>query len=131
MVSGTFETQTDSYYWKEEKMSLLSLKGLNKKLALNFFRERIPTRNGYGDALIELNEAYAAQSIAVMNELGIDEKKLNVNGGAIALGHPIGATGARILTTLIHTLHKRKKDLGLATLCIGGGESVSMSVKRI
>jgi len=81
--------------------------------------------------LIELNEAYAAQSIAVMNELGIDEKKLNVNGGAIALGHPIGATGARILTTLIHTLHKRKKDLGLATLCIGGGESVSMSVKRI
>lgn len=81
--------------------------------------------------LIEENEAYAAQSIAVMKELNIEEKRLNVNGGAIALGHPIGASGARILTTLIHSLNKRKKDLGLATLCIGGGESVSMSIKRI
>ena len=81
--------------------------------------------------LIEENEAYAAQSIAVATELGMDLKRLNVNGGAIALGHPIGSSGARILTTLIHALHKRKKDLGLATLCIGGGESVSMSIRRM
>ena len=79
--------------------------------------------------LIELNEAYALQSLAVMKELGIDENKVNVNGGAIALGHPIGCTGARILVTLIHALRNRKKDMGFVTMCIGGGEAMAMSIK--
>jgi len=79
--------------------------------------------------IIELNEAYALQSLAVMKELGMDEEKVNVNGGAIALGHPIGCTGARILVTLIHALKNRRKDFGLATMCIGGGEAMAMSVR--
>ena len=71
--------------------------------------------------LFEINEAFAAQSIAVIRELGIDKNKVNVNGGAIALGHPIGASGARILVTLIHEMKRQNKDKGCATLCIGGG----------
>ncbi len=80
--------------------------------------------------LIELNEAYAAQNLKVIDELKIDTNRLNVNGGAIALGHPIGCSGARILTTLIYSMIDRKKKLGLATLCIGGGEAIAMSVSR-
>jgi len=80
--------------------------------------------------LIEENEAFAAQTIAVIKELKLDPQKVNVNGGALALGHPIGASGARILVTLVHALKKRKKRLGLATICLGGGGSVSMAVKR-
>jgi acetyl-CoA C-acetyltransferase len=80
--------------------------------------------------LIEVNEAFAAQSIAVGKELGWDNEKVNVNGGAIALGHPIGASGTRILVTLIHELTKRKGTYGLAALCIGGGQGIAMIVRR-
>lgn len=80
--------------------------------------------------LIEANEAFAAQALAVKNELQIDSSKLNVNGGAIALGHPIGASGARILVTLLYEMQKRKAKTGLATLCIGGGQGISMVVSR-
>ncbi len=81
--------------------------------------------------LIEANEAFAAQFAAVGNELGFDMEKTNVNGGAIALGHPIGASGARILVTLLHALEARNKSLGLATLCVGGGQGVSLIVERV
>ncbi len=80
--------------------------------------------------LIEANEAFAAQSLAVDRELQFDQEKLNVNGGAIALGHPIGASGARILVTLLYEMQKRDVSLGLATLCIGGGQGVATIVKR-
>ena len=80
--------------------------------------------------LIEANEAFAAQSLAVGKELGFDPAKLNVNGGAIALGHPVGASGARILVTLIHEMMKRDAKKGLATLCIGGGMGCSTVVER-
>ena len=81
--------------------------------------------------LIEANEAFAAQALAVSNELGWNMDKVNVNGGAIALGHPIGASGARILVTLIHELIKQKKEKGIATLCIGGGQGIAMCIERI
>ena len=81
--------------------------------------------------LVESNEAFAAQSLAVIKNLEIPKEKLNVNGGAIALGHPIGASGARILVTLIHEMQKRKVKKGLATLCIGGGMGIAMCVKNI
>jgi len=80
--------------------------------------------------LIEANEAFAAQFAAVGHELGLDEEKTNVNGGAIALGHPIGASGARILVTLLYALAARNKTLGLATLCVGGGLGVAVVVER-
>ncbi|HEY9247362.1 MAG TPA: acetyl-CoA C-acetyltransferase [Candidatus Methanoperedens sp.] len=80
--------------------------------------------------LIELNEAFAAQSVAVSNELGFDPDIVNVNGGAIALGHPIGASGTRILVTLIHELKRRKGKYGLAALCIGGGQGIAMVIRR-
>lgn len=80
--------------------------------------------------LIEANEAFAAQSIAVGRDLGFDTAKLNVNGGAIALGHPVGASGCRILVTLLHEMQKRDAKTGLATLCIGGGMGCSAIVKR-
>jgi len=80
--------------------------------------------------LIEANEAFAAQSIAVNRELGLDTARVNVNGGAIALGHPIGASGARILVTLLHEMQKRDARKGLATLCIGGGQGVATAVER-
>ncbi|MGL4668253.1 MAG: acetyl-CoA C-acetyltransferase [Saezia sp.] len=81
--------------------------------------------------LVEANEAFAAQFIAVGRELNFDLNKVNVNGGAIALGHPIGASGARILVTLLHALEARNKTLGLATLCIGGGMGSSVIVERV
>ena len=80
--------------------------------------------------LIESNEAFAAQSLAVIKDLGISKEKRNVNGGAIALGHPIGASGARILVTLLHEMKKRDLKKGLATLCIGGGMGIAMCVER-
>ncbi|NLY08305.1 MAG: acetyl-CoA C-acetyltransferase [Tissierellia bacterium] len=80
--------------------------------------------------LIEANEAFAAQSLAVVKDLGLNPEITNVNGGAIALGHPIGASGARILVTLIHEMIKRDDHLGLATLCIGGGQGISLIVER-
>ncbi len=81
--------------------------------------------------LFELNEAFAAQSVAVVRELRIDPAKTNVNGGAIALGHPIGASGARILTTLIHALRARRLRYGVASLCIGGGMGIAMAVETV
>ncbi len=81
--------------------------------------------------LFEINEAFAAQSIAVIRELDLNQKKVNVNGGAIALGHPIGASGARILVTLIHEMNKQKKDKGCATLCIGGGMGIALCIERV
>lgn len=81
--------------------------------------------------LIEANEAFAAQSLAVASELGIQIEKLNVNGGAIALGHPVGASGCRILVTLLHEMERRNADRGLATLCIGGGMGCATIVERV
>ncbi|RZJ94595.1 MAG: acetyl-CoA C-acetyltransferase [Brevundimonas sp.] len=80
--------------------------------------------------LVESNEAFAAQSLCVLKELGLDADKVNVNGGAIAIGHPIGASGARILTTLLHEMKRRDAKKGLATLCIGGGMGVALCVER-
>ncbi len=81
--------------------------------------------------LFEINEAFAAQSIAVIRELGVDPNKVNVNGGAIALGHPIGASGARILVTLVHEMKRQKKSRGCATLCIGGGMGIALCIEKI
>ena len=81
--------------------------------------------------LVELNEAFASQVLACVRELGIDPKKLNVNGGAIALGHPLGCSGARIMTTLIHEMKKRGSRYGLATMCIGVGQGIATVVERI
>ncbi len=81
--------------------------------------------------LFEINEAFAVVTMAAIKELNIDEKRVNVNGGAVALGHPIGASGARILTTLLHAMKQRDGRYGLASLCIGGGEAIAMVVERI
>jgi acetyl-CoA C-acetyltransferase len=80
--------------------------------------------------LFELNEAFAAQSVAVARELAVPEDRINVNGGAIALGHPIGASGTRILTTLLHEMQKRDVEIGMAAMCIGGGQGIAMVVER-
>ncbi len=81
--------------------------------------------------LVESNEAFAAQSLCVVRDLGLDPAKVNVNGGAIAIGHPIGASGARILTTLLHEMHRSDAKKGLATLCVGGGMGVAMCVEKV
>jgi len=81
--------------------------------------------------LIEVNEAFAAQYLAVEKELGLDREKVNVNGGAIALGHPLGATGTRLVITLLYELRRRKKKYGLATACIGGGQGIAMIVETL
>ena len=80
--------------------------------------------------LFEINEAFASQTIAVIKNLNIPSEIVNVNGGAIALGHPIGASGARVLVTLIHEMIKQNKDKGCATLCIGGGMGIAICVER-
>ena len=79
--------------------------------------------------LVELNEAFSVQAVAVMKELGLDPARVNVQGGAVALGHPIGASGARILTTLLYSLKRQGKKRGIATLCLGGGNGVAMAVE--
>jgi acetyl-CoA C-acetyltransferase len=81
--------------------------------------------------LFELNEAFAAQMLACGKELGLNEARVNIHGGAVALGHPIGASGARVLTTLIHALHRHGKRYGLASLCLGGGNAVAMIIERV
>ncbi len=81
--------------------------------------------------LIEVNEAFAGQYLAVEKELGLDRSKVNVNGGAIALGHPLGATGTRLVITLLHELRRRKQQYGLATACIGGGQGIAMIVENL
>jgi acetyl-CoA C-acetyltransferase len=91
-------------------------------------------KTGWGPAsvdLVELNEAFAVQAVAVCRELELDPAKDNVNGGAVALGHPIGASGARILTTLIYALRDRGKSRGIATLCLGGGNGVALAVETL
>ena len=80
--------------------------------------------------LVEANEAFAAQALAVNKDLGWDPDIVNVNGGAIAIGHPIGASGARVLTTLLHEMKRRNAKRGLATLCIGGGMGIALTVER-
>ena len=80
--------------------------------------------------LVESNEAFAAQSLAVIKELHLPKEKINVNGGAIALGHPIGASGTRIIVSLIHEMTKRSAKKGLATLCIGGGMGIAMCIEK-
>lgn len=95
---------------------------------------RVLARAGWsiGDVdLIELNEAFAVQAVAVARELGLDETRMNVNGGAVALGHAIGASGARILTTLLYALQHRGGTRGIATLCLGGGNGVALAVERL
>ena len=81
--------------------------------------------------LIELNEAFAAQSLGVIRELGLDESRVNVHGGAIALGHPLGCSGARVLTTLLHAMERHDKQLGLASLCVGVGQGLSTIIERL
>jgi acetyl-CoA C-acetyltransferase len=81
--------------------------------------------------LFELNEAFAAQSVAVVRELGLDSAKVNVNGGAIALGHPIGASGARVLTTLVYAMRAKGLRYGIAALCIGGGMGIAVAVENL
>ena len=81
--------------------------------------------------LLELNEAFAVQAVAVGNELGLDMSKVNIHGGAVALGHPIGASGARILTTLLYALAQSGGKRGIATLCLGGGNGVALAVEMI
>jgi acetyl-CoA C-acetyltransferase len=80
--------------------------------------------------LYELNEAFSVQALAVSRELGLDLNKVNVNGGAVALGHPIGASGARVLTTLIYEMIRRDVHKGIAALCLGGGNAVALAVER-
>lgn len=81
--------------------------------------------------LIELNEAFAAQVVPVVRQLGLDPERVNVNGGAIAIGHPFGATGTRLVGTLINALHDRGGRLGLATLCVGGGQGMALVLERL
>jgi acetyl-CoA C-acetyltransferase len=80
--------------------------------------------------LVELNEAFSVQAVAVLKELGLDESKVNVNGGAVALGHAIGSSGSRVLTTLLHAMRHRNAKRGIATLCLGGGNGVALAVER-
>ena len=95
---------------------------------------RLLTKIGWSLAdvdLVELNEAFSVQAVAVMHELGLDEKKLNVNGGAVALGHAIGSSGGRVLTTLLYALKHRRLKRGIATLCLGGGNGVALAVEML
>ena len=98
-------------------------------VAMENLKARTGVENGAYD-LAEVNEAFASAACAVTNEAGLDAARTNVNGGAVALGHPIGASGARILTTLLYAMKNRGAETGLATLCLGGGNAVALSVKR-
>jgi acetyl-CoA C-acetyltransferase len=80
--------------------------------------------------LFELNEAFSSQSVALIQQLGLDPQKVNVNGGAVALGHPIGASGARVLVTLLYEMVRREARRGVASLCLGGGNAVALAVER-
>jgi acetyl-CoA C-acetyltransferase len=115
-----------SYAWQGCDPSVM---GIGPVEAVRLALKRANWKLGEID-LIEANEAFAAQALAVAKELGFDMARVNVNGGAIALGHPIGASGARILVTLLHEMRRRKAKKGLATLCIGGGMGIAMCVER-
>lgn len=99
------------------------------KLFDKFLSEKGLSLDDFG--LIELNEAFAAQSIGCIKELGLDPEKVNVNGGAIALGHPLGCSGARVLTTLIYEMHRRDVKYGLASICVAGGLGMSMAIEKL
>jgi acetyl-CoA C-acetyltransferase len=103
--------------------------GIGPVPAVRTLEQRYGLRLGDFD-LIELNEAFAAQVLACDRELRMDHAKLNVNGGAIALGHPIGCTGARITTTLLHEMLRRKAKRGLATLCVSGGMGMALALEN-
>jgi acetyl-CoA C-acetyltransferase len=108
--------------------------GLGPVAAINKLLERSlkPMNLDLKDfGLFELNEAFAAQSVGCVKELGLDMEKINVNGGAIALGHPLGCSGARISTTLIHEMHKRDVRFGIATLCVAGGLGMAMAFEKL
>jgi len=107
-----------------------AIMGIGPVPAVRKVLERASLKAGDID-LFELNEAFAAQSVAVVRELGLDAAKVNVNGGAIALGHPIGASGARVLTTLIYALRARNLRYGIASLCIGGGMGIAMAIESL
>ncbi len=81
--------------------------------------------------LFEINEAFSVQMVAILRELGIAPEKVNVHGGAVALGHPIGASGARVLTTLLYALKRRNLKRGIASLCLGGGNGVALAIERV
>jgi acetyl-CoA C-acetyltransferase len=104
--------------------------GMGPVPAVRKLLERVGLRTADID-LFEVNEAFAAQALAVARELGLDPDRLNVHGGAIALGHPIGASGARVLTTLLHALAARRARYGVASLCIGGGMGIAMAVENL
>jgi acetyl-CoA C-acetyltransferase len=104
--------------------------GLGPIPASRLALERAGWRTGDVD-LWEINEAFAAQALAVTRDLALDPERVNVNGGAIALGHPIGASGARVLVTLLHEMRRRGSRRGVATLCIGGGMGIAMAVERV
>ena len=106
-----------------------SIMGVGPVAAVNKLMKKLDMKVADMD-LIEANEAFAAQSLAVGHDLGFDPEKLNVNGGAIALGHAVGASGCRILVTLLHEMQRRDAKTGLATLCIGGGMGCATVVKR-
>lgn len=118
-IIGSAATHVDPKWYPMAPVA--SVKALLKKTGM-----RLPQFD-----LIEENEAFAAQTLAVVKGLTIDLARLNVNGGAVALGHPIGASGARLIVTLVHALKQRKKTYGLATLCLGGGGAMSMAVRRL
>ena len=104
--------------------------GIGPVPAIQKLRDRIGL--GLDDFdLVELNEAFAPQVLAVLRDLPMPSDRLNVNGGAIALGHPLGATGARIVVTLLHELERRGAHRGLATLCVSGGMGMAMAIERI
>ncbi len=107
-----------------------AIMGMGPVEAIRKALDRAKLKSGDLD-LVELNEAFGAQSLAVVRELGLDPARVNVYGGAIALGHPIGASGARILTTLVHALHARGARYGAASLCVGGGMGTAMIVERV
>jgi acetyl-CoA C-acetyltransferase len=95
---------------------------------------RVAKRAGWGldqVDLFELNEAFAVQALAVIRDLGLDAAKVNVHGGAVAIGHPIGASGARVLTTLLYAMERYGKTRGIAALCLGGGNAVGLAVERV
>ena len=114
----------DSFSQEPEWFTLAPIGAIKKTLAKLGWRPNDPD-------LYEINEAFAAVTMAAMQAVDLDHSRVNVNGGACALGHPIGATGARILTTLVHALRRRNKKRGIAALCIGGGEAVSMAIEVV
>ncbi len=104
--------------------------GITPITAIQKLLKNLSVNMNYFD-LVEINEAFAATSVAVQNSLKIDPVKLNIAGGAIALGHPIGCSGARVITTLAHQLKRTKQKFGIASMCIGGGQGLAIAIERL